>query len=64
MPGPSIRDGDVSRYDLVLGPIPGTYAAGLLVQALLALALLAALVIASLVAVTAILDVLVVHPPA
>lgn len=64
MTGPSTSDDStVSRYDLVLGLIPGAYAAGLLAQALLSVSLLAALVVASLVAMTALVDVLLVHPP-
>lgn len=59
----SSDDGTVSRYDLVLGLIPGAYAAGLLVQAVLSVSLFAALVVASLVAMTALIDVLLVHPP-
>jgi uncharacterized membrane protein YoaK (UPF0700 family) len=53
----------VSRYDLVLGVIPGAYAAGLLAQAVLSVSLLGALVVASLVAMTALVDGLLVHPP-
>lgn len=54
----------VSRYDLILGMIPGVYAVGLLAQATLPISLLAALVLASLVAATGLLDGLVLNPPA
>lgn len=65
MSGPATRDDSaVSRYDLALGLIPGAYAAGLLAQTLLPVSLLVALVVASLVAMTALVDVLLVHPPA
>lgn len=64
MSEPSTAEATVSRYDLVLGLIPGAYAAGLLAQALLSISLFVALVVASLVAMTALVDVLLVHPPA
>lgn len=63
MSGSSTSDATVSRYDLALGLIPGAYAAGFLAQALLSISLLAALLVASLVAMTALVDVLLVHPP-
>lgn len=63
MSGSSTGDATVSRYDLVLGLIPGAYAAGLLAQALLSISLIAALLVASLVAMTALVDALLVHPP-
>ena len=60
----STSEATVSRYDLALGLIPGAYAAGLLAQALLSISLFVALIVASLVAMTALVDVLLVHPPA
>lgn len=64
MSGPLMSNGAVSRYDLALGLIPGAYAVGFLVQALLSVSLIVALLVASLVAMTALADVLLVHPPA
>ena len=64
MSGPSTSDGTVSRYDLALGLIPGAYAAGFLAQALLSVSLIVAILVASVVAMTALADVLLVHPPA
>lgn len=58
-------DGDrVSRYDLILGMIPGVYAIGLAAQAVLSVSLPVVLVLASAVAATGLIDALVVHPPA
>lgn len=57
-------DGGVSRYDLILGMIPGVYAVGLAAQAVLSVSLPFVLLLASLVAATGLLDALVVHPPA
>lgn len=57
-------DDGVSRYDLILGMIPGVYVAGLAAQAVLSVSLPLVLLAASLVAATGLLDALVVHPPA
>lgn len=54
----------VSRYDLILGMIPGVYAIGLAAQAVLSVSLPVVLVLASVVAATGLIDALVVHPPA
>lgn len=54
----------VSRYDLILGMIPGVYAVGLAAQAVLSVSLPVVLVLASVVAATGLIDALVVHPPA
>lgn len=55
--------GHVSRYDLILGMIPGVYVMGLAAQAMLSVSLPVVLVLASVVAVTGLIDALVVHPP-
>lgn len=57
-------DGHVSRYDLLLGMIPGVYLLGFVAQAALSISLPAMLVLASLVAATGVFDALVLHPPA
>ena len=57
-------DRHVSRYDLILGMIPGVYVVGFAAQAMLSVSLPVMLILASLVAVTGLLDALVVHPPA
>lgn len=57
-------EGHVSRYDLLLGMIPGVYAVGLAAQAVLSLSLPVTLVLASIVAATGVVDALLVHPPA
>ncbi|ADJ15669.1 hypothetical protein [Halalkalicoccus jeotgali] len=54
----------VSRYDLLLGLIPGVYALGLAAQALVSVSLPVVLVLSSLLAATGLFDALVVHPPA
>ncbi|MCL7418953.1 MAG: hypothetical protein M8354_14115 [Halalkalicoccus sp.] len=54
----------VSRYDLLLGLIPGVYALGIAAQALVSISLPVVLVLASVVAATGVFDALVVHPPA
>lgn len=56
-------EGHVSRYDLILGMIPGVYVMGLAAQAVLSVSLPVVLVLASVVAVTGLIDALVVHPP-
>lgn len=53
----------VSRYDLLLGLIPGVYVLGLAAQALIPISLPAVLVLSSLLAATGLFDALVVHPP-
>lgn len=53
----------VSRYDLILGLIPGVYAAGLAAQTVLSVSLPVVLVLASVIAATGLFDALVVHPP-
>lgn len=60
---PNGDDRRVSRYDLILGMIPGVYAVGLAAQALLSVSLPVMLVLASAIAATGLLDVVVVHPP-
>jgi hypothetical protein len=57
-------DGRVSRYDLLLGLIPGVYALGIAAQALVSISLPVVLILASVVAATGVFDALVVHPPA
>ncbi|KYH25781.1 hypothetical protein HAPAU_24590 [Halalkalicoccus paucihalophilus] len=57
-------DGRVSRYDLLLGLIPGVYALGIAAQTLVSISLPVVLVLASVVAATGVFDALVVHPPA
>jgi hypothetical protein len=64
MSGPAHDDHEtVSRYDLVLGVIPGAYAVGVLAQAVLSVSLFVALAVASAIAITVLVDGLVVHPP-
>lgn len=63
MVGTGEDENGVSRYDLILGMIPGVYAAGLAAQALLSISLPLVLVLASMIAATGLLDALVVHPP-
>ncbi len=53
----------VSRSDLILGLIPGAYAAGFAAQTLVSVSLPVVVVLASMVAATGILDALVVNPP-
>ncbi|MFC6906197.1 hypothetical protein [Halalkalicoccus tibetensis] len=57
-------DDGISRYDLILGMIPGVYVLGFAAQAVLSVSLPLVLLVASLVAATGLLDALVVHPPA
>lgn len=53
----------MSRYDLVLGLIPGAYVVGLLATAALSVSLPIAMIVASVIAAIGLADALVFHPP-
>lgn len=54
----------MSRYDLILGLIPGVYVIGLLATAALSVSLPVAMIVASLIAAMGLIDALVLNPPA